>query len=151
MMQPACRNAIPCALGASTRCPRATNQPLEIRGASSAARAKPKQAGELDQPGALRQAEEPGGGAHQREPAEERPDQPALRRARSVGLSSDLLALDLRASGLDELSVADARRAYRFARAAIEALRHLCDEPGAQEVEPPLRDALDETNPAAGA
>jgi hypothetical protein len=65
-------------------------------------------------------------------------------------LPRDMSSLDLRAGRFYQLTVMNAGRTDRFARAAVQALPHLFDETRAQEIESRFSDRFDETNPAAG-
>jgi hypothetical protein len=86
--------------------------------------------------------------AHELGSFKQRACQP-LQDATARRLRPALRAPDLSPSGLDQLTVTDARGTDRLARAAIEALPHLLDEPSAAQIQMGFADRLDETNAAA--
>ena len=141
-MQPACRNATPCGRSASKRWPSGTKNARRIRGASRARRSRPNSSGERREPRRLGDAQQRRGEAHQIEPREQRAKQCGTCGSDEYRVAGCFGAPDLRARRLDELTVMHPGRTNGLAGAAIEALPHLLDEAGAEQVESRFATAL---------
>src|SRR5581483_8133975 len=107
-------------------------------------------ANEIAQSAALIEAQQPCREAHRPEILEQPPDQHRAPEPRPPGARRGHRAHDLGARRLEDPPVLDAGRAHRLARAAVEALRLLVHEAGAQQVETLFGDRFDQRDAAAG-
>src|SRR5579863_3600192 len=112
----------------------------QLRGTRRADKAR-----ECDQVRLLRETHQRRGGAHEVEALEERPQGKLPEPSAAYRLSRPAGAANLRACAFDQLTVLHARGADGFAGTAIQALPHLLDEPGAEQVEPRFTHRLHET------
>src|SRR5580700_323367 len=111
---------------------------------------QPDDARKRYKPRLLKEAQHRGGRTHDLRAAEECAQKPPSR-SLARRIEGSLGTPDLHASGFDELTVRNARRADRLAGSAIEALPHLRHEARAEQIETRFADGFDETNTAAWA